>query len=77
MPILPPPKVLETQDNSEDPEGEGGNIMFEVGSGNVDSTNMRFVSFKHLTIPKKVEFPSHHTMMENETKLEWWWWDSF
>ena len=30
MPILPPPKVLETQDNSEDPEGEGGNIMFEA-----------------------------------------------
>jgi hypothetical protein len=30
MPILPPPKVLETQDNSEDPKGEGDNIISEV-----------------------------------------------
>jgi hypothetical protein len=30
MPYFPPPKVLETQDNSEEPEGEGDNIMLEV-----------------------------------------------
>jgi hypothetical protein len=28
--ILRPPQVLETQDNLEEPEGEGGNIVFEV-----------------------------------------------
>ena len=28
--ILRPPQVLETQDNLEGPEGEGGNILFEA-----------------------------------------------
>ena len=30
MPIVPPPKILETQENLEDPEREGSNIMFET-----------------------------------------------
>ena len=30
MPYLPPPQVLETQDNSEEPEWEGDNVILEA-----------------------------------------------
>ena len=37
----------------------------------------RIYGFKQLTNTKNLEFPSHHTMMKNVTKLACWWWDLF
>ncbi len=55
-----PPSALETQDNMDDPEGEGDNTILGAAKW--------FMALKHLTDFKNVEFPSQHHH-ENVTEL--------